>query len=82
MRSNKFAALAALSILTASTAAIGQPAAPLSVAASARAGESTDGSALDGGSWIAPVLAGLIVVAGILVATGVIFDDDDNPSSP
>lgn len=83
MRSTKLAALAALSILTAgTTAATAQTAAPLSVAASARAGESTDGSQLAGGSWFPPLLAGLIVLGGILMATGVLFDDDDTPSSP
>ena len=81
MRSNKLAALAALSVLTASTAAAGQTAEPLSVTASARAGESTDGSALNGGSWFPPLLAALIVLGGILMATGVLFDDDD-PTSP
>lgn len=82
MRSKKLAALAAISILTAGAPAIGQTAEPLSVAASARAGESTDGSALEGGAWIAPVLAGLIVLGGILLAAGVFDDDDDRPTSP
>ena len=80
MRSNKLAALAAISILTAGTPAIGQAeyAAPPAVSA----GESTEGSALAGGSWFPPVLAALIVITGILVATGVLFDDDDPPRSP
>jgi len=81
MRSNKLAALAAISILTAGAPAVGQSADGLSVAPAARAGESTEGSALDGGSWIAPVLAALIVLGGILMATGVLFDNDD-PASP
>ncbi|MGQ0660969.1 hypothetical protein [Sphingosinicella sp.] len=83
MRSNKLAALAAISILTAGAPAIGQSADTLSLAnaPAARAGESTEGSALEGGSWLPPLLAGLIVLGGILMATGVLFDDDD-PVSP
>ena len=80
MRSNKLAALAAISILTASTAspAIGQPIGVEAV----RAGESTEGSSeLGSGPWFPPLLAALIVLGGILMATGVLFDDDD-PSSP
>ena len=54
-------------------------AAPLSVA---RAGATTEeGSDLRGGNWFPPVLFALIVIGGILLATGVIFDDDD-PDSP
>jgi hypothetical protein len=80
MRSNKLAALAAIAILAASPA-IGQSAAPLSVAPAVQAGESTEGNALAGGSWLPPVLAGLIVLGGVLLAAGV-FDEDDPPTSP
>ncbi len=81
MRSNIFSALAAISTLTAAAPAIAQADA-LSAAPAVRAGESTEGSALAGGSWFPPLLAGLIVLGGILTATGVLFDDDDNPVSP
>lgn len=61
---------------------LAQPSAvPLSVA---RAGASTEaGSDLRGGqgAWIAQLVFALIVIGGILMATGVIFDDDD-PDSP
>ncbi len=47
-----------------------------------RAGADMDGAnAMEGGSWIAPVLAAAIVIGGILLATGVLFDDDE-PTSP
>lgn len=79
MRSNSLAAFAAISILAASTTApaIGQTAAVETV----RAGDSTEASSeLNGGSWFPPLLAALIVLGGILMAAGVLFDDD--PSSP
>ena len=70
--------LAALSMSAAPVLA--QPAAaPLSVARASAAAE--NGSDLHGGSWFPPVLAALIVIGGILLATGVLFDDDD-PDSP
>ena len=74
-----FAFLAAFSM--AAGPALAQPsAAPLSVA---RAGAATeDGNDMAGnGGWFPPALAALIVIGGILMATGVIFDDDD-PDSP
>ena len=78
MLRKSFAFLAAVSMSAAPVLA--QPtAAPLSVA---RASASTeDGSALEGGNWFPPALAALIILGGILMATGVIFDDDD-PDSP
>jgi hypothetical protein len=64
----------------AATPALAQPsAAPLSVA---RAGATTeDGNALRGGNWFPPLLFAAIVIAGALMAAGIIFDDDD-PESP
>ncbi len=64
--------------------AIAQSAAPLPAqpAAVERAGGGDgQGSRLEGGSWIAPALAALIVLGGVLLAAGV-FDDDDEPVSP
>ncbi len=63
------------------TPVLAQPAAaPLSVA---RAGASTaDSSQLrSGADWFPALLFAAIVIAGILTATGIIFDDDD-PESP
>jgi hypothetical protein len=40
-------------------------------------------SQLAGGNWFPPALFALIVLGGVLLATGVIFDDDDDtPFSP
>ena len=63
--------------------ALAQSASALSVqpAAVERAGPGGEGSQLEGGAWIAPVLAAAIVLGGILLAAGV-FDDDDDPVSP
>ena len=65
--------------------AIAQSAAPLSVqpAAIERAGGGDDeGSRLEGGSWVAPVRAAVIVLGGVLLAAGVFDDDDEEPVSP
>jgi hypothetical protein len=78
MLRQSFAFLAAAS-MTASPILAQPSAAPLSVA---RAGAATEaGSNLEGGNWFPPVLFALIVIGGVLLATGVIFDDDD-PDSP
>ena len=80
MRSNTLAALAAMSILTASATSPAFAQNPSME--TARAGASTEGSSeLGSGPWFPPLLAALIVLGGILMATGVLFDDDD-PSSP
>ena len=78
MLRHSLAFMAAVSMSAAPVLA--QPAAaPLSVA---RAGAVTeDGNDLAGGSWFPPALAALIIIGGILLATGVIFDEDD-PDSP
>lgn len=52
-----------------------------------RAGAATeDPSELAGGAILPPILAATIIVLGVLMATGVIFDDDDStpliPVSP
>ena len=78
MLRKSLAFMAALSMSAAPVLA--QPsAAPLSVA---RAGATTqDSNELRGGSWLPPVLAALIIIGGILLATGIIFDED-HPHSP
>ena len=79
MFSKKLAALAALSMVTASSAAVAQSAAPLSVAPAARAGETTQGSNQLVGTtaWILAAIAIGLIVWGIIELTG-----DDGPSSP
>ena len=48
-----------------------------------RTGAPEGSSQLDGQSWLPAALFGLIVLGGILLATGVLFDDDDaTPFSP
>jgi len=47
-----------------------------------RSGAESGDSALAGGSWLPPILFAAIVLGGILMATGVLFDDDDAPASP
>ena len=82
MLRHAFAFLAASSLAitpVAIQAAQSGPAAPLSVA---RAGaDTTGGSELSGDDWLPIALFATIVILGILMATGVIFDDDD-PDSP
>jgi hypothetical protein len=80
MLRRSFAFLAAATIAAAPVVA--QPsAAPLSVAA--RAGVPAEqGSDLRGGNFVVPAIALIIVILGILTATGVIFDNDHPPTSP
>ena len=68
------ASMAASPVLAQSSAA------SLSVA---RAGASTDdaGRLRGGADWFPALLFAAIVIAGILTATGIIFDDED-PESP
>jgi hypothetical protein len=76
-----FAPVAGVALIAAP--AMAQSASALSVqpvAVERAAGGSDDGSQLEGGGWIAPVLAAAIVIGGILLAAGV-FDKDD-PVSP
>lgn len=75
-----FLAAASLSV----TPALAQSASALSIApAAARAGPAESDSDLEGGSAIPMIAFAAIIIGGILLATGVIFDDDDDtPSSP
>lgn len=64
------------------TPVLAQSASALSVApAVARAGPAEADSDLAGASAFPVIVFAAIVVAGVLLATGVIFDDDD-PDSP
>jgi len=76
-----------LSKFLALLAAIGLAAGPSLAQPSAQAlsiervGAAPGDSALDGPSIVPPLLFGLIVIGGALLAAGV-FDDDDAPVSP
>ena len=72
-------AFLAAAAMTASPILAQPSAAPLSVDRAGAAAE--NGSNLEGGNWFPPVLFALIIIGGVLLATGVIFDDDD-PDSP
>ena len=80
MFSKKLAAFAALSMITASSAAVAQSAAPQSIAAPAvRAGAETQGSneLVGTTAWILAAIALGLIVWGIIELTS-----DDGPSSP
>lgn len=80
MFSKKLAALAALSMITASSAAVAQSAAPQSISAPAvQAGETTQGSneLVGTTAWILAAIALGLIVWGVIELTG-----DDGPSSP
>jgi len=47
-----------------------------------RAGAAQGDSALTGDSWLPPLLFAAIILGGILLATGVFYNDDDGPKSP
>lgn len=84
MVGKKLALLAAMTL--AAAPAIAEPSAQaLSIQpAAARAGAPAGTSALDGGAnWLPAILFAAIVVGGVLLATGVIGDNDhDLPASP
>lgn len=79
MFSKKLAALAALSMITASSAAVAQSAAPLSIdsAPAVQAGETTQGSneLVGTTAWILAAIALGLIVWGIIELT----DDSDSP---
>jgi len=78
MFSKKLAALAALSMITASSAAVAQSASPLSISApAARAGEQTQGSneLVGTTAWILAAVALGLIVWGIIELT----DNSDSP---
>lgn len=79
MFSKKLAALAALSMITASSAAVAQSAAPLSIdsAPAVQAGETTQGSneLVGTTAWILAAIGLGLIVWGIIELT----DDSDSP---
>lgn len=76
-------ALAAAASMAAAPAFAQSAPAPSAATSVDRSGAAADGSQLRGGSYFAPALAALIVLLGVLTATGVIFDNDnDRPVSP
>jgi hypothetical protein len=77
MRRPILAAVAAVSMIGASSAALAQSAAPLSIAAHTRAGADLQQPGNIRGGFILPTLAILAIAALIYVLT-----KNDNPSSP
>lgn len=80
MRLGKYlmAAAAATMAVAPAVAAPANPAAGLSVAKSARAGsKATNQSDLAGGGFIVAIIAGVLVIVGIVV----VADEDDSPRS-
>jgi hypothetical protein len=81
----KSIAFGAAIALSASPVVAQSSAQPLSIQPSVqRAGAPGGASHLEGGNWFPPALFALIVIGGILMATGVLFDDDNDnvPFSP
>jgi hypothetical protein len=79
MLSKKLAAIAAISMITASSAAVAQTAAPSVAASTVRAGAPTEGSneLVGTTAWILAAIALGLIVWGVIELT-----DDDGPSSP
>lgn len=84
--SKKIAAIAAASLLTASSAAVAQSAQPLSLANSPtieRSGADVgEGSELRRGGIILPIVVVAIVLAILALTDTWPFDEDDPPESP
>jgi hypothetical protein len=85
MLSRKLSALVAMSVLTASSAAVAQTAQPLSLgnAPAMRAGAlSTDASALDDRNGIGIYIIGAVVLGLIVWGVIELTKDDGGPESP
>jgi len=84
MLSKKLSALVAISVLTASSAAVAQTAQPLSLAnAPVRAGAVTsDASALDSRNGIGIYVIGAVVLGLVIWGIIELTSGDDGPSSP
>jgi lipopolysaccharide export LptBFGC system permease protein LptF len=83
MLSKKLSALVAISVLTASSAAVAQTAQPLSLAPMMRvAAPTSDVSQLDSRNGIGIYLIGAVVLGLIVWGVIELTSDDDGPSSP
>jgi len=83
MLSKKMAALAAVSILSASSAAVAQTAQPLSLANAAPAGATTQGASdLDSRNGIGIYIIGAVVLGLIIWGIIELTKSDEGPSSP
>lgn len=81
MLRKKLSALVAISVLTASTAAVAQTAQPLSLASSP-ALSATESSQLDDRNGIGIYIIGAVVLGLVIWGVIELTKDDDNPSSP
>jgi hypothetical protein len=82
MLSRKMSALVALSLMTASTAAVAQTAAPLSIANAAPAGVATDANELDSRNGFGIYIIGAVVLGLIVWGVIELTKSDDGPASP
>lgn len=81
MLRKKLSALVAISVLTASTAAVAQTAQPLSLASSP-ALSATESSQLDDRNGIGIYIIGAVVLGLVIWGVIELTKNDDNPSSP
>ncbi len=82
MLSKRLAALVALSMISASSAAIAQSAQPLSLANSPAAASSQNASDLDDRNGIGIYIIGAVVLGLIIWGIIELTSNDDGPSSP
>lgn len=82
MRSRKLSALVALSILTASSAAVAQTAQPLSLANMPAAQSGSATSALDSRNGFGIYIIGAVIIGLIVWGVIELTSDDDSPASP
>ena len=78
----KLSALVALSMITASSAAVAQSAAPLSLSNSPATATTTDASALDDRNGIGIYIVGAVVLGWIIWAVIELTSDDEGSDSP
>ncbi len=82
MLSKKLSALVALSMITASSAAVAQSAAPLSLSNSPATATTTDASALDDRNGIGIYIVGAVVLGLIIWGVIELTSDDEGSDSP